>query len=30
VAEFIIFGGEEMIDAMHKLITMIWTTEEMP
>jgi hypothetical protein len=22
--------GEEMIEAMHKLITMIWTTEAMP
>jgi hypothetical protein len=30
MAELIKYEGEEMIDAMHKLITMIWTTEEMP
>jgi hypothetical protein len=30
MVEFIKYRGEEMIDAMHKLITMILTTEEMP
>jgi hypothetical protein len=30
MAEFIKYGGKGIIDAMHKLISMIWTTEEMP
>jgi hypothetical protein len=29
-AELIKYGGKGMIDAMQKLITMIWITEEMP
>jgi hypothetical protein len=29
MAELIKYGGEE-IDAMHKLISMIWTKEKMP
>jgi hypothetical protein len=28
--ELIKYGVEGMIDAMHKLITLIWTIEEMP
>jgi sorting nexin-29 len=28
--EFIKYGGEGIIDAMHYLISMIWTAEEMP
>jgi hypothetical protein len=30
MADLIKYGGEEMIDALHKLMTMIRTTEEMP
>jgi hypothetical protein len=30
MAELIKYRGEEIIDAMHTLISMIWTTEEMP
>jgi hypothetical protein len=29
-AELIKYGGGGIIDATHKLISMIWTTEEMP
>jgi hypothetical protein len=30
MAELIKYGGKGIINAMHKLISMIWTTEEMP
>jgi hypothetical protein len=30
MAELVKYGGEGIIDAMHKLIFMIWTKEEMP
>jgi hypothetical protein len=30
MAELVKYGGEGIIDAMHKLISVIWTTEEMP
>jgi hypothetical protein len=29
-AELLKYGGEGIIDAMYKLITMIWKTDEMP
>jgi hypothetical protein len=29
-AELIKYGGEGILDAMHKLISMIWITEEIP
>jgi hypothetical protein len=30
MAELIKYGEEGIIDAMHKLISMIWTKKEMP